>query len=176
MNAEQLRRKRGIIKAKLTSAKNFADKVIENPNASTREEIEARIKILDEAHAKFQAISEQLLSATTEEEFEQRDVEEEAEFDERYAAIKAALKQCLENLQPPTPTASVNDEGQISNAALMQLLELQVRFMQQLTERSTDVGDNEVLLRVVEQQNRMMKRWNLQSSTPRESPDKIANY
>jgi len=154
----------------LTSAKNFADKIVEHPETTTREEIESRIKILDEAYVKFQAISEQLSNLSVEEESELRDVEEETEFDERYTTIKAALTQCLEKFKSSTPAAA---EGQISNAVLAQLLEQQLKMMQQLSDRSTDVGGNDAILRVVEQQNRMMERWSPQSSTPREPQVKL---
>lgn len=64
MNADQLRRKRGTIKAKLALAKNFTDRIVEDLDATTTQELESRIKILDEAYVKFQAISEQLSGTT----------------------------------------------------------------------------------------------------------------
>jgi len=100
MNIEQLKKQQRTIKARLTTTRNFVNRVTDNLKSTTKEEIESHIQNLDEAYAKFQAISQQLSTSVSEEEYEQRDTTEEIEFEDRYFAIKASLLQCLKKLKP----------------------------------------------------------------------------
>ncbi|XP_067214188.1 uncharacterized protein [Linepithema humile] len=173
MSVEQLRRQRGAIKAKLTATRNFVNRVSEDLNTTTKEEIESRIQALEEACVKFQAISQQLLNVVSDEEYEHRDASEETEFDDRYFAIRASLLQCLEKLKPSSPVTINNDEGQMGNVTLAQVLEQQVMLMQRLSERSNDCNGNDMLQRIIEQQGQMLDRLSSQSGTPRESQVKL---
>lgn len=53
MSIEQLRRRRATVKAKLTLAKTFATRVVEDLNLTTKEELESRIQRLDDAYTRF---------------------------------------------------------------------------------------------------------------------------
>lgn len=102
MAAEQLRRQRGSIKAKVTATENFLNRINNNPESTTKEDIETRLRNLDEIHVKFQAIAQHILTAVSEDEYNERDVPEETEFDERYVAARASLMKRLEELRPTT--------------------------------------------------------------------------
>ncbi|CAL1685160.1 unnamed protein product [Lasius platythorax] len=171
MSIEQLRRQRGSIKAKLTSTRNFANRIEDDLKSTTREEIESR-RVVEEVYVKFQAISQQLATIVPEEEYEQRDLVEETEFEDRYFELTASLSQYLAKLRP-TPQASTSGNGnQVSENALAQVLEQQVILMQRLSERSNDVSSNDVLSRILEQQGQMLERLSMQSR-PRESQVKL---
>lgn len=174
MSVEQLKRQQRAIKARLTSTRNFLSCVADNLGITSKEEIESRIHNLDEAYVKFQAISQQLLTSVSEEEYERRDTTEETEFEDRYFAVKASLLQCLEKLKPPSQASISSSSGsQPGDNTLAQVLEQQVMLMQRLSERSSDIDGNEVLSRILEQQGQMLERLNAQSCTSRESHVKL---
>lgn len=121
-----MRRQRGAIKAKLTLTTNFATQVKEDLNIASKEEIESRIKILDNIYTRFQGISQQLVNTVPEEDYEQREAPEEADFDDRYCGARASLMQSLEKLTPHTSTnvgGSGQTSGQTGDEALVQVLE-----------------------------------------------------
>lgn len=149
----------------LTSTKNFVNKVTDKLEATTKEEVESRIQNLEEAYSKFQTISHQLLIITPEEEYDQRDLQEETEFEDQYFAIKASLLQCLEKLRPSSQASTSGSINQASDSALAQVLEQQVTLMQQLSERSNGISGGEVLSQILEQQGRMLERLSAQSAT-----------
>jgi len=174
MSVEQLKRQQRAIKARLTLTRNFLSRVADDLGITSKEEIKSRIHNLDEAYVKFQAISQQLLTSVSEEEYERRDTTEETEFEDRYFAVKASLLQCLEKLKPPSQASTSSSSGsQPGDNTLAQVLEQQVMLMQRLSERSSDIDGNEVLSRILEQQGQMLERLNAQSCTSRESHVKL---
>ncbi|XP_036145656.1 uncharacterized protein LOC118646575 [Monomorium pharaonis] len=162
MNTEQLRRKRGSIKAQLTSARNFAIRANDDLESTTKEEIESRIQRLDDIYDKFQTISQQLSS---EDDDEDEDRTEDTEFEDKYFAVRASLLRCLEKLK--SSQASTSGENRADNNALTQILEQQFRIVQQLSERSND-NNNDIMVRILEQQGQMLTRINTPSNSSRE--------
>ncbi|KMQ91562.1 hypothetical protein RF55_8554 [Lasius niger] len=105
-------------------------------------------------------------------EYEQRDLVEETEFEDRYFELTASLSQYLAKLRP-TPQALTRGNGnQVSENTLAQVLEQQVILMQRLSERSNDISSNDILARILEQQGQMLERLSMQSR-PRESLVKL---
>ena len=62
MSEEPLRRQRGQVKARLTAATNFTNRVAREPTSTTREELNSRLQNLEEAYVRFQTIVQQLIS------------------------------------------------------------------------------------------------------------------
>jgi len=120
MTAEQLRRQRGAIKTKLTATENFLNRIRNDPNSITKEEIE-RLHSLKEIHGKFQAIAQQISTVISEDESNER-VSEKTEFDDRYLATRALLIKRVEELQP-TAQASTSGGSQTSENVLARILE-----------------------------------------------------
>lgn len=132
MNMESRRKQRGHLKGKLTTIKNFIIKAKDTDTAS--EEVAARLQAAEEIYAKFQHISQQLL--TMDDEPDSRDQSEDSEFDKRYYTTKAALLQLAEKLRPQSAGPSAGSSagtsmessggsagGSTSEAAMMQILE-----------------------------------------------------
>lgn len=102
------------------------NRVTDNLESTTKEEVESRIQHLDELYAKFQTNAQQISTIIPEEEYA-KDLSEETEIEDRYFAIRAALSQCLERLKPPQASTS-GSEGQASDSTLAQVLEQQVSY------------------------------------------------
>ncbi|KMQ89507.1 hypothetical protein RF55_10858 [Lasius niger] len=172
MTAEQLRRQRGAIKAKLTATENFLNRIKNDPESTTKEEIELRLHSLEEIHGKFQAIAQQISTVISEDESNERDVSEETEFDDRYLAARASLIKMLEELQP-TAQATTSGGSQTSENVLARILEQQMILMRQLTEQTNNTS-NDALTRILEHQGQMLERLSVQSTgTPREPHVKL---
>lgn len=117
MSAEQLRRQLDQLKAKLTSATNFTNRIAKDVGLTTREEVESRLQNLEEAYVKFQTIVQQLIAVVPEEEYELRDSTEEMAFDERYLSIKVSLLQFIEKFKPESHASSSSNGNQDSDDA-----------------------------------------------------------
>lgn len=121
MSIEQLKRQRGAIKAKLTTARNFASRINEQLEGTTKEEI-LRLQNLTEVYNRYQTISQQL-SAISEEEYDQA---EDQEFEDRYFAIRGSMSQYLGRLNPSSQASTASGGSQASKGTLAQVLEQQL--------------------------------------------------
>lgn len=128
---------------------------------------------MKEIYAKFQTLSQQLLTLVPEEEYGQRDATEETEFDERYFAIKAALLQLMDKLKPPSAGSSTSGGSSTGNTAVMQVLEQQTILIQRLAERSIESSSNDALTRIMEQQNQLLERLGTRAMPAREPQVKL---
>ncbi|EZA51360.1 hypothetical protein X777_10003 [Ooceraea biroi] len=173
MSVENLRRQRGQLKAKLTTTKNFVNKVTKELGVTTLEEVTARLQGLEDTYQKFEAVMQQLIPLVPEEEYERRDATEYMEFEERYYEVKASLLQLIERLRP-TSSSSSTSVGGSNGDQLTQILEQQTIIMRKLSERS-ESANSDVLTTMVEQQGRLLAGLNANTGTlpARESQVKL---
>ncbi|XP_036146395.1 uncharacterized protein LOC118646807 [Monomorium pharaonis] len=156
MSMEKLRKQRSLLKGKMTTIRNF---IIKATTETAPEEVTARLQAVEEIYARFQGISEQILTI---DEADPADQAEDNEFDERYYSTKAALAQLLDKLKPRSGEPSVSGtRGSAGDTKIMQILEQQANLIQKLAERN----DNETLARTLEHQGQLLERVNTQSST-----------
>lgn len=172
MSVELLRKQRAYIKAKLTKFRNFVKRIIDDPESTTREEIEARLQYAENAYARFQLIMQQLVIIVADDEVEQRDLIEETEFEKKYFELKAVLVQHIERPKQRSQNSNNCSGSQNSDSALATVLERQAALIQQLTERA-EIGGNEALSQILEHQALMLERLGAQTSTPRELQVKL---
>lgn len=151
MSVEQLRKQRGYLKAKLTITTNFINRIANNLEDTSQEEIEARLDNLKAAYGRFQAISQQLVVLVSEEEHEERDATEIAEFDERHFVLRASLTQSVNRLRLVSCTSPASSGGQLSDGSLARILEQQAKLIQHLSERSNESNENTALSLILEQ-------------------------
>lgn len=117
MSAEQLRRQRDQLKAKLTSPTNYTNRIAKDVGLTTREEVESRLQNLEEAYVKYQIIVQQLIVVVPEEEYELRDSTGETDFKERYLTIKVSLLQFIEKFKSESHASSSSNGNQDSDDA-----------------------------------------------------------
>ncbi|XP_029162359.1 uncharacterized protein LOC114933935 [Nylanderia fulva] len=135
------------------------------------EELEVRVQNLEDAHTKFQGISQQLIAIVSEEEYDLRDATEETEFEERYVALKTSLLRVLEKTKPLQAASSSGNQG--DNNVLAQILEEQTILIQRLLKRSNENSGSDIIARILEQQGQMLERMSTHSGAPRESQVKL---
>ncbi|XP_029155926.1 uncharacterized protein LOC114928760, partial [Nylanderia fulva] len=173
MSAKQLRRQRGQVKAKLTAAINFVHRIAGDAELTTREEVESRLRNLEEAYVKFQAIVQQLIVIVPEEDYETRDLTEKTDFDERYFSVKASLLQVIEKLNSVSPASTSSNGNQENDGTLSQVLDQQATIIRQLSERSNETSGGSTLSQILEQQMRILERLSVQSGSVRETHVKL---
>ncbi|XP_029173395.1 uncharacterized protein LOC114942238 [Nylanderia fulva] len=140
-------------------------------DVNSREELEVRVQNLEDAHTKFQGISQQLIAIVSEEEYDLRDATEETEFEERYVALKTSLLRVLEKTKPLQAASSSGNQG--DNNVLAQILEEQTILIQRLLKRSNENSGSDIIARILEQQGQMLERMSTHSGAPRESQVKL---
>lgn len=155
MSIELLRKQRRYLKAKFTNIENFINNA-KSDTATAAEDITARLQAAEETYNKFQNLSQQLL--INDDDPDARDEMEDSEFDERYYSIKAELLQLLRKLGPQSAGPSLSgSSGSVGDETMRKILEQQANLMQS--------NDNEALARTMEQQNQLLERLSMRSST-----------
>ncbi|XP_029162601.1 uncharacterized protein LOC114943086 [Nylanderia fulva] len=100
MSAQELRRQRGYVKAKVTKTWKYVENVVNKRIAANIKTITVHLEKLEQAYNNFNELQRKLVCTIEEEDLQADDQKEDDTFEDRYIELKATLSKWKAALKP----------------------------------------------------------------------------